>query len=194
MTRTTNKVVAIGASTGGTEAVTRVLAALPANAPGTLIVQHMPEHFTRSFADRLNKLCAVEVKEAENNDTVTPGKVLIAPGNYHMLLQRSGAVYRVHVKRGPLVSRHRPSVDVLFKSVARYAGRNAVGVIMTGMGRDGAEGLLTMKRQGAMTIAQDEASCIVFGMPKEAIALGASHHVVPLAGISRKVLELAASE
>ena len=193
MTQTTNKVLAIGASTGGTEALASVLSALPANAPGTCVVQHMPEHFTRSFAGRLNSLCAMEVKEAENGDTVSPGKVLIAPGNYHMLLKRSGAVYYVEVKSGPLVSRHRPSVDVLFKSVARFAGRNAVGVIMTGMGADGADGLLEMKKQGALTVAQDEASCVVFGMPKEAIERGAADHVVALSKIPAKVLQLAQS-
>ena len=191
MTRTTNKVLAIGASTGGTQALASVLSALPANAPGTCVVQHMPEHFTRSFANRLNGLCVMEVKEAENGDTVTPGKVLIAPGNYHMLLKRSGAVYFVEVKSGPLVTRHRPSVNVLFKSVARYAGRNAVGVLMTGMGADGADGLLEMKQQGALTIAQDEASCVVFGMPKEAIERGAASHVVSLGDIPAKMIQLA---
>jgi len=191
MTRTTYKVLAIGASTGGTQALQHVLTAMPANAPGIVIVQHMPEHFTRSFADRLNELCAIEVKEAEDNDAVLPGRALIAPGNYHMLLRRSGARYYVQVKNGPLVSRHRPSVDVLFKSVARYAGRNAVGVIMTGMGRDGADGLLHMKNSGASTVAQDEASCIVFGMPKAALDLKAAHYTVPLTHIPHKILELA---
>lgn len=191
MTRTTHKILAIGASTGGTEALARVLAAMPVNAPGTLIVQHMPEYFTRSFAQRLNDLCAMEVLEAENGMTVTPGKVLLAPGNYHMLLRRSGTVYYVEVKSGPLVTRHRPSVDVLFKSVAKYAGRNAVGVIMTGMGADGAQGITEMHDNGAATIAQDEKSCIVFGMPKEAIARGGIDHVVPLDGIPGMALELA---
>lgn len=190
MTQTTNKVLAIGASTGGTEALASVLSALPSNAPGTCVVQHMPEHFTRSFANRLNDMCAMEVREAENGDTVSPGKVLIAPGNFHMLLKRSGAVYFVEVKSGPLVTRHRPSVDVLFKSVSRYAGRNAVGVLMTGMGADGADGLLEMKKQGASTIAQDEASCVVFGMPKEAIERGAADHVVGLSKIPAKILQL----
>lgn len=194
MSRTTNKVIAIGASTGGTEALTTVLTALPPDAPGIVIVQHMPEHFTRSFANRLNELCAMEVKEAEHNDTVTPGRVLIAPGNYHMLLRRSGAVYCVDVKAGPLVSRHRPSVDVLFKSVAKYAGKNAVGVLLTGMGADGADGLLEMKKHGALTIAQDEASSVVFGMPKEAIARGAADHVVGLPHVSAKMLQLAQME
>jgi two-component system chemotaxis response regulator CheB len=159
-----------------------------------MVVQHMPEHFTRSFADRLDSLCAMHVKEAEDGDMVSPGKVLIAPGNYHMLLRRSGAQYFVQVKSGPLVSRHRPSVDVLFKSVARFAGRNAVGVIMTGMGADGAQGMLEMKQQGALTIAQDEATCVVFGMPQEAIKLGGADHVTPLTAIPAKLLQLAAAE
>lgn len=191
LSRTTHKVIAIGASTGGTQALQEVLTALPPNAPGIVIVQHMPEHFTRSFADRLNDLCAIEVKEAADGDTVAPGRALIAPGNYHMLLQRSGAVYRVAVRSGPLVSRHRPSVNVLFKSVAQFAGRNAVGVLMTGMGADGAEGLKAMRAQGAETVAQDEASCVVFGMPKAAIDLGAAAHVTPLHLIPHKMLELA---
>jgi len=190
LTKTTNKVLAIGASTGGTQAIQRVLSAMPLNAPGMVIVQHMPEHFTRSFAERLDEICSIRVKEAENGDTVVPGKALIAPGNYHMLLNRSGANYYVQVRNGPLVSRHRPSVDVLFKSVARYAGGNAVGVIMTGMGGDGAAGLLEMKSGGAATIAQDEASCVVFGMPREAITLNAADHVVPLDQIPRRILEL----
>lgn len=188
--RTTHSIVAIGASTGGTQALQSLLSALPANAPGMVIVQHMPEHFTRSFADRLNSVCAVEVKEAEDGDTVAPGRALIAPGNFHMELERSGAVYKVKVSPGPLVSRHRPSVNVLFKSVAKYAGRNAVGAILTGMGNDGAEGLLEMKRNGADTLAQDEASCVVFGMPKEAIANGGADHVLPLDAIPAKILEL----
>jgi two-component system, chemotaxis family, protein-glutamate methylesterase/glutaminase len=191
MTRTTNKVVAIGASTGGTQALQDVLTALPANAPGIVIVQHMPEHFTRAFANRLNELCKIEVKEAVDGDRVTNGRALIAPGNYHMLMQRSGAVYYVQVKGGPLVSRHRPSVDVLFKSTARYAGANAVGVIMTGMGRDGAEGMREMHDAGAKCIAQDEASSVVFGMPKEAIALGAVDYIIPLSSISHKILDIA---
>ncbi len=191
MTRTTHKVVAIGASTGGTQALQQVLQSLPANCPGIVIVQHMPEHFTRSFADRLNEICAMDVQEAKNGDQVVPGKVLIAPGNYHMLLQRSGAVYYVQIKKGPLVGRHRPSVDVLFKSVAKYAGRNAVGVILTGMGKDGASGMLEMHNNGAVTVAQDEKSCIVFGMPKVAIDLGGVDHVVSLDQIPEKILELA---
>lgn len=192
MTCTTDKVIAIGASTGGTQALQQLLMALPADSPGVMIVQHMPEHFTRSFAERLNTLCAVEVREASDGDSVVPGRVLIAPGNYHMLLQRSGARYRVQVKIGPLVCRHRPSVDVLFKSVARHAGANAVGVILTGMGNDGAAGMREMKQAGARTIAQDEASCVVFGMPKEAILHGGVDHVLPLGRIAQKMLELAA--
>ncbi len=190
LSRTTNKVIAIGASTGGTQALQNVLTALPANSPGMVIVQHMPEHFTTAFAERLDSLCAIQVKEAENRDSVAPGKALIAPGNLHMVLRRSGANYFVEVRHGPLVGRHRPSVNVLFKSVARYAGNNAIGVIMTGMGRDGAEGMRMMKNDGAGTIAQDEQSCVVFGMPKEAIDLGAVDHVVALDNISEKILEL----
>jgi two-component system chemotaxis response regulator CheB len=189
MTRTTHKVVAIGASTGGTQALQDVLLAMPSNAPGIAIVQHMPERFTQLFAERLNQLCAVVVREAEDGDTVTPGTVLIAPGNKHMLLRRSGAIYYVQVKSGPLVSRHRPSVDVLFKSVARYAGANAIGVIMTGMGGDGAEGLREMRDAGAHTIAQDQASCVVFGMPKVAIEMGAVNEVVGLNRIAEAVLK-----
>lgn len=188
MTRTTNKVVAIGASTGGTQALQAVLSAMPSNGPGIMVVQHMPEHFTTSFAERLNDLCAIEVREAQNGDTVVPGKALIAPGNYHMLLRRSGATYQVQVKRGPLVCRHRPSVDVLFKSVARFAGQNAVGVIMTGMGGDGSKGMLEMKQNGAITIAQDEQSCVVFGMPREAIGIGAVDYVAPLQKIPQTIL------
>ena len=190
MTRTTNKVVAIGASTGGTQALQTVLEKLPANSPGIVIVQHMPEQFTRSFADRLNSICDIEVSEARDGDTVVPGRALIAPGNFHMLLRRSGASYFVQVRTGPYVCRQRPSVDVLFKSVAKFAGRNAVGVIMTGMGRDGADGLLEMKQSGAITVAQDKDSCVVFGMPREAIELGAAEHVVPLDDISSAILEL----
>jgi two-component system chemotaxis response regulator CheB len=193
MLRTTNAVVAVGASTGGTQALQSLLTALPSNAPGMIIVQHMPEHFTRSFADRLNSLCAVQVKEAEHGDTVSPGRVLIAPGNFHMSLERSGAVYQVRIESGQLISRHRPSVDVLFRSTAKYAGRNAVGVILTGMGNDGAEGMAEMRAAGAATIAQDEATCVVFGMPKEAIAKGAVEHVLPLGEIPAKILNLAAA-
>ncbi|MCD6570378.1 MAG: chemotaxis response regulator protein-glutamate methylesterase [Deltaproteobacteria bacterium] len=189
MTRTTNKIVAIGASTGGTEALRSVLTVLPATAPGAVIVQHMPAGFTKAFADRLNEICAIEVKEAQNNDTVVPGRALIAPGNKHMLLRRSGAMYYVQIKDGPRVCRQRPSVEVLFDSAAKYAGSNAVGVIMTGMGSDGAEGLLAMKQSGAVTIAQDEESCVVFGMPKEAIKLGAVDHVASLDSIPGVILK-----
>jgi two-component system chemotaxis response regulator CheB len=180
MARTTETVICVGASTGGTESLRVVLEALPAAAPGTIIVQHMPEKFTAAFARRLDTLCQVEVKEAADGDTVLRGRVLIAPGDKHMLLQRSGARYYVSVRDGPLVSRHRPSVDVLFRSAAQYAGANAVGIIMTGMGDDGAHGMLEMHQAGALTIAQDEASCVVFGMPKEAIALGGVDRVLPL--------------
>jgi two-component system, chemotaxis family, protein-glutamate methylesterase/glutaminase len=188
MVRTTEKVVAVGASTGGTEALRVLLEMLPADSPGLVIVQHMPENFTRAFAERLNNVCQVTVKEAQNDDTVMRGRVLIAPGNRHALLKRSGARYYVEIKDGPLVSRHRPSVDVLFRSTARYAGANAVGVIMTGMGDDGAQGMLEMKSAGAFTIAQDETSCVVFGMPKEAIKKGGVDRVMPLNGIAGMVL------
>jgi two-component system chemotaxis response regulator CheB len=188
MLQTTNKVIAIGASTGGTQALQSVLSVMPTNAPGIVIVQHMPEHFTTSFAQRLNELCAIEVREAENGDSVIPGRALIAPGNKHMLLRRSGARYYVEVKTGPLVSRHRPSVEVLFNSVAQSAGPNSVGVIMTGMGGDGADGMLKMKENGAITIAQDEASCVVFGMPKEAIKRGGVDHIVSLNKIPQTIL------
>jgi len=172
MIKTTEIVVAVGASTGGTDALQTFLQALPPDTPGIVIVQHMPENFTRSFANRLNEICQVNVKEAENGDAVLRGRALIAPGNKHMLLKRSGAKYYVEIQEGPLVNRHRPSVDVLFRSTARFAGSNSIGIIMTGMGDDGARGLLEMKEAGAKTIAQDEKSCVVFGMPKEAINLG----------------------
>ncbi|WP_137679817.1 protein-glutamate methylesterase/protein-glutamine glutaminase [Aurantiacibacter suaedae] len=192
MSRTTEMVVCIGASTGGTEALRQVLEALPADSPGIVVVQHMPESFTRAFANRLNKSCAVDVKEAAHGDTVMRGHVLIAPGGLrHTMLERQGARYHVSVREGPLVSRHRPSVDVLFRSAARNAGSNAVGIIMTGMGDDGARGLLEMKEAGARTIAQDEATSIVFGMPKEAIARGAADKVVPLGTIARELLHAA---
>jgi len=192
MARTTEMVVCIGASTGGTEALRTVLTALPANSPGIVVVQHMPESFTRAFAQRLDGLCEVSVKEAEDGDTVMRGHVLIAPGGLrHTMLERQGARYVVSVKEGPLVSRHRPSVDVLFRSAARSAGANAVGVIMTGMGDDGAKGLLEMRSAGARTLAQDEASSVVFGMPKEAIACGAAEKVVALDGIARALLQAA---
>lgn len=193
MVQTTEKIVAVGASTGGTEALSAFLQMLPEDAPGIVIVQHMPEHFTAAFAKRLNSICRVTVKEGENNDSVVRGHVLIAPGNKHMLLKRSGARYYVEVKDGPLVSRHRPSVDVLFRSAARYAGKNAVGVIMTGMGDDGAHGMKEMHDAGARTIAQDEATCVVFGMPGEAIKLGGVDKVLPLDKIAAEVLRLCAS-
>ena len=190
MTQTTEKIVAVGASTGGTEALRVFLESLPADAPGIVIVQHMPENFTTAFANRLNTLCRVSVKEAANNDSVVRGRALIAPGNKHTLLKRSGARYLVEVRDGPLVSRHRPSVDVLFRSSARYAGKNVVGVIMTGMGDDGARGMLEMKQAGATNIAQDERSCVVFGMPKEAIKHGGVDIVKPLDEIAAEVIRL----
>lgn len=184
----TDTVIAVGASTGGTQAIQEVLTRMPGNSPGILIVQHMPEQFTASLAERLNQLCSLEVREAKNNDSVLPGTALIAPGNYHLLLQRSGARFYVQTKSGPLVCGHRPSVEVLFKSVARAAGKNAVGAILTGMGKDGASGLLEMRKSQARTIAQDEASCVVFGMPKEAIALEAAESVLSLAAIPEKII------
>ena len=191
MAETTDKVVAIGASTGGTEALKVFLEALPPDAPAMVIVQHMPENFTAAFAKRLDGICQVSVKEAEDGDTVIRGRALIAPGNKHTLLKRSGARYYVEVKEGPLVSRHRPSVDVLFRSAARYAGKNALGIIMTGMGDDGAKGLLEMKEAGAITLGQDEASCVVYGMPKEAVKLGAVDHVYPLENLAGAMLRMA---
>ncbi len=190
MTETTQKIVAIGASTGGTEAIKRILEIYPANGPGALIVQHMPEKFTTTFAARLNQLSGMEVREAVSGDTIRSGLALLAPGNKHMVLRRSGAQYYVKVKDGPLVHHQRPSVDVLFNSVAKYAGRNSVGAILTGMGKDGAKGLLNMKNAGAGTIAQNEKSCIVFGMPKEAIAIGAADYVLHLDSITKKIVSL----
>lgn len=184
---TSEKIIAIGASTGGTEAIKEILVRLPQNTPGTVIVQHMPPKFTTSFAERLNQLCAMEVKEAEDGDSVVTGRVLLAPGNFHMLLKRSGARYYVQVKNGPPVHHQRPSVDVLFNSAALSAGPNAIGIILTGMGADGAEGLLAMKDRGAYTIAQDEASCVVFGMPKEAIKKGAVQKILPLSRIPEEI-------
>ncbi len=191
MAETTNKIFAIGASTGGVQALTCVLSSLPGNAPGTVVVQHMPAHFTTSFAQRLNGECAVTVKEAQDGDHVVSGRVLIAPGGLHMLLQRSGANYFVSLRDGPAVCRQKPSVEVLFKSVARYAGANAVGAILTGMGDDGATGLLEMRQAGAHTVAQDEQSCVVFGMPKEAIARGAAEKIVPLNRIAETLIQCA---
>jgi len=190
LAQTTNKVIAIGASTGGTEALKNVLTKMPSNSPGIVVVQHMPAHFTTAFAERLNGICQMSVKEAEDNDSVTPGTVLIAPGNYHMIFRRSGARYYVEIKTGPMVHHQRPAVDILFKSTAKYAGANAIGVILTGMGADGAEGLLEMKQAGASTIAQDEKSCVVFGMPKEAIKLGAADKIVPLDQIAQEIIRM----
>uniref|UniRef100_A0A9E8CN09 Protein-glutamate methylesterase/protein-glutamine glutaminase n=1 Tax=Bosea sp. NBC_00436 TaxID=2969620 RepID=A0A9E8CN09_9HYPH len=184
----TERIVCIGISTGGTETLREVLEALPATCPGMAIVQHMPEKFTAAFARRLNGICAMDIKEAEEGDEVTAGRVLIAPGNRHMLLQRAGHHYRIALKDGPPVSRHRPSVDVLFRSAAQYAGANALGLIMTGMGDDGARGLLEMRKAGARTLAQDEESSVVFGMPKEAIELGAAEQVVPLSRVAQEIM------
>ena len=187
MTQTTERVVAIGTSTGGTQALEEVLTALPRVSPGIVIVQHMPEKFTAAFAARLDGVCRIEVKEAETNDRVLPGRALIAPGGRHLLLRRSGAYYHVDVVDGPPVNRHRPSVDVLFRSVAKAAGANALGMLLTGMGDDGAAGLLEMRNAGARTLAQDEQSCVVFGMPKEAIRRGAAERVLPLASMAREI-------
>jgi two-component system chemotaxis response regulator CheB len=184
----TEKLIIIGASTGGTEAIREVLAHLPPDTPGVLITQHMPAGFTKSFAQRLNGLCKITVKEAEHGERVLPGHAYIAPGDSHLLLSRSGANYIAVLDNGPPVNRHRPSVDVLFKSAAQHAGKNAIGVILTGMGRDGAAGMLEMRNAGAYTLAQDEASCVVFGMPREAIALGAADEVAPLSEMSRRVM------
>ncbi len=192
--RTTHKLIALGASTGGTEALRAVLTRMPSNCPGIVVVQHMPPKFTTAFANRLNDLCQIEVREAKDGDSVLPGLALIAPGNYHMLLRRSGARYYVEVKSGPLVCHQRPSVDVLFCSVAQYAGANAVGVIMTGMGKDGAKGLLEMRNGGGRTIAQDEASCVVYGMPRAAVELGAVDLQLPLDSIAPAILRFLRSE
>ena len=188
--RIARKVIAIGASTGGTKALKKVLGSLPASSPGILVVQHMPALFTRTFAERLNEECAMEVKEAVDGDLVQEGRVLIAPGDYHMLLKKSGSRYVARIRSGGEVCYHRPSVEMLFRSVAKEAGSDAVGIIMTGMGSDGALGLLEMKKRGAMTIAQDEESCVIFGMPKEAIATGAVDKVVPLDSIPKEILRL----
>jgi two-component system chemotaxis response regulator CheB len=183
----TEPIICIGASTGGTEALREVLEKLPATSPGIIIVQHMPEKFTNAFARRLNGLCAIEVKEAQDGDVVQAGRALIAPGNQHMVLQRAGSRYTVNIVDGPHVSRHRPSVDVMFRSASQVAGRNAMGVILTGMGDDGARGLLEMRQAGSHTIAQDEESCVVFGMPKEAIQRGAAVKVVPLSRVASEI-------
>ncbi|MEA3333866.1 MAG: chemotaxis response regulator protein-glutamate methylesterase [Pseudomonadota bacterium] len=188
LSETTNKVIAVGSSTGGTEALKVFLTQLPANAPGIVMVQHMPANFTTAFAERLNELCQIEVKEAEDGDVVRPGRALLAPGNFHMVMRRSGARYLVNVKTGPMVHYQRPAVDPLFRSVARYVGANALGVILTGMGADGARGMREMKEAGAVNFAQDEASCVVYGMPKEAVKAGGVDHVVPLKEMAEKVL------
>jgi len=190
LSETTQKVIAIGASTGGTEALKQVLINMPLNSPGIVIVQHMPANFTTAFAERLNKICQIEVKEAQEGDSVINGRALIAPGNFHMLIRRSGARYYVNIKDGPFVHHQRPAVDVLFTSVAQYVGSNAIGVILTGMGADGAKGLLAMKGAGAKTIAQDEASCVVFGMPKEAIKLGAADKIISLEKVAMEIINL----
>ncbi|MCK5267260.1 MAG: chemotaxis-specific protein-glutamate methyltransferase CheB, partial [Spirochaetes bacterium] len=189
MLRTTEKIISVGASTGGTEALRIFLEAMPVDSPGIVIVQHMPEKFTKAFAERLDGLCSIKVKEAVSGDSIIMGRALIAPGNFHTMIKRSGARYYVDVKSGPLVSRHRPSVDVLFRSTARYAGKNSIGIIMTGMGDDGAKGLLEMKQSGAYTVAQDQATSVVFGMPKEAVKLGAVYHTLALDNIASHILK-----
>jgi two-component system chemotaxis response regulator CheB len=189
--RTTNQVLAIGASTGGTVALEVILKALPPDAPGAVVTQHMPETFTKFLADRLAQVCRVQVREARDGDAVVPGVVLIAPGNHHLVLRRSGASYLVQVKDGPRVNRHRPSVDVMFQSVAQAAGKNAIGVILTGMGGDGARGLLAMRQAGASTVAQDEATSVVWGMPKVAIDVGAAERILPLPAIASEIVRIA---
>lgn len=189
LSETTNKIIAIGSSTGGTEALMNVLQPLPERMHGIVIVQHMPEHFTKSFAERLNDKCQIEVREARDGDTVTRGLALLAPGGKQMKLVRSGATYKVKVAPGPLVCRHAPSVEVLFESVARAAGSNAMGIMLTGMGNDGATGMLSMHQAGAFTVAQNEATCVVFGMPKEAIDVGGVDEVVPIQSIARRVVD-----
>jgi two-component system chemotaxis response regulator CheB len=191
MANTTDKVIAIGTSTGGTQALEAVLTKLPATTAGIVIVQHMPEKFTAMFAERLNGLCKLEVREAKHGDRVLPGRALIAPGARHMLLKRSGAQYYVEVVDGPVVNRHKPSVDVLFRSVAQVAGRNALGVIMTGMGDDGARGMKEMHDAGAQTVAEDESTCVVFGMPKVAIDMGGVDKIVPLDRIPQEIIAYA---
>jgi two-component system, chemotaxis family, protein-glutamate methylesterase/glutaminase len=194
LTKTTNKIIVIGASTGGTVAIEHCLRKMPANAPGIVIVQHMPEKFTKAFADRLNSICEIEVREAASGDSVIPGLALVAPGNFHMVVKRSGARYYVEIKDGPQVFHQRPSVEVLFNSAAKYVGANAVGIILTGMGADGAAGLLTMREAGARTIAQDEKTCVVFGMPGEAVKLGAAEQILPIEKITAEALKLASEE
>ena len=191
LTKTTQKIVILGASTGGTQAIELLLRALPANAPGMVIVQHMPAGFTKAFAERLDKLCEVEVREAQNGDSVSMGKVLIAPGNQHMMIKRSGANYFVEVKDGPLVNHHRPAVEVLFQSAATYVGANAIGVMLTGMGSDGAKAMKKMRDSGATNICQDESSCVVFGMPRAAIEAEAADQILPLGQIAQRIMQLA---
>jgi two-component system chemotaxis response regulator CheB len=186
-----NRLIAMGASTGGTEALRVLLKRMPSDCPGIVIVQHMPEGFTAAFAERLNQICPILVKEARDGDPIVRGQALVAPGNKHMMVRQAGAGFRVEVADGPLISRHRPSVDVLFRSLARVAGPLAIGVILTGMGKDGAEGLFEMRRAGAVTIAQDEATSVVFGMPRESINRGAVEQVVPLNGITDAILRRA---
>ncbi len=188
----TERLIIVGASTGGTEAIKEFLVRLPANCPGILVTQHMPESFTQSFAQRLDAVCKIRVKEAAAGDRVVPGHAFIAPGHSHLLLARSGGQYLCELSSGPPVNRHRPSVDVLFRSAANCAGANAIGVILTGMGKDGALGMLEMKRAGAHTFAQDEASCVVYGMPKEAIAVGGVDEIVPLQEMAARVLAVLA--
>lgn len=187
--KTTDKIIAIGASTGGTQALEKLLTALPRGTTGIIIVQHMPEHFTKAFADRLNSICEIEVKEGETGDRIIPGKAVIARGNAHLILKRSGAQYKVEVKDGPLVNRHRPSVDVLFRSVAKEAGQNAMGVILTGMGDDGARGMKEMKEAGAYNIAQNEETSVVYGMPKEAVKAGGVDEIIALDKIPEKMIK-----
>ncbi len=194
LTKTTNKIVVIGASTGGTKALEVFLSGYPRNSPPTVVVQHMPAGFTKAFADRLNSVCEVEVKEAQDGDSVIPGRVLIAPGNFHTLIKRSGANYTVQVKDGPLVGHHRPAVDVLFDSAAMFVGANAIAVLLTGMGADGAKGMLKLHQAGAKTIAQDEKSCVVYGMPRAAVELNAADKVLPLENIVGEVLRLATTD
>lgn len=191
---TTHKVIAIGASTGGTIAIEKILTKMPVNIPGIVVVQHMPEYFTASFADRLNTLCKIEVREARDGDQVAAGLALIAPGGKHMVLERSGAFYEVRIKGGPMVHHQRPSVDVLFHSVAKQARENAIGILLTGMGADGAEGLLAMKQNNAFTIAQDEATSVVYGMPGEAVKLGAAEEILPLGSIAERIIKLLGAE
>jgi two-component system chemotaxis response regulator CheB len=194
LAKTTDRIIAIGASTGGTVAIEYLLRQMPANCPGIVIVQHMPEKFTKAFADRLNNLCDIDVREARDGDSVASGTALVAPGNFHMVVKRSGARYYVEIREGPPVFHQRPSVEVMFNSVAKYVGANAVGIILTGMGADGSSGLLAMRQSGGRTIAQDEKTCVVFGMPGEAVKLGAAEFVLPLQKISAKAIELVGAE